>query len=172
MLDDKKNNDVEYKKIIKPYLNQRVASLRDIPHHDTNRFDHCVKVSYKSYKLCRMLGLNYESAAKAGLLHDLYFDRICECNTKKEKFKLFSNEHPKRALENAKEMFDITPLEENIILSHMWPTSIYVPKYKESFVVGLVDKIVSFSEVGKKGIEKASYGLNMAFLFIITFLFF
>ena len=52
---------------------KQVQELKSITHHiSTTRFQHCVNVSYYSYIVCRVLKLNARSAARAGLLHDLY----------------------------------------------------------------------------------------------------
>ena len=158
--------DIQYRNIINEYLNnEKVSILENVAHHDSNRLDHSIKVSYLSYKVSKKLHLNYESVAKAGLLHDLYYEQIDDCENMKEKVKLFMNDHPKEALENAKEICSLTPVEENIILSHMWPTSKYVPKYRESLVVSMVDKSISIFEVQRKYYYKLSY------LFFILFIF-
>lgn len=164
-------NDKEYYKIISPYLNDCVMLLKNIPHHDTNRLEHCLKVSYKSYKVSQKLGLNSRSVAVAGLLHDLYFNSIYDCRGIKEKVSLFTNGHPAIALANAQKMFTISTLEENIILSHMWPASKYFPKYRESFVVNIVDKFVSLKEFSAKNRYKVSYNIGVYFILFTYFLF-
>lgn len=165
-------SDTEYKKIIEEYLNDElVQSLKNIPHHDSNRLLHSLKVSYESYKICKKYNLNYESAAKAGLLHDFYFNRIEECKYLKDKIKLFSNEHPEDAVKNASLRFELTDLEKDIILSHMWPTSIHMPKFKESFVVSFVDKMFSFREFGTKFNYSLSLMTGAYFIFIMYSIF-
>ena len=140
--------DKEYFNIIKDYYNSKpVQTLKNIPHHkSSNRLEHSLKVSYKAYKIAKKHNLDYESTAIAGLLHDLYFNRINDMSTYKEKIELLTNNHPKDAVENAKKHFSLNKKEEDIILTHMWPISKYVPKYKESFVVGYADKACSFKD--------------------------
>ena len=41
----------------------------------------------------------------------------------------------------------LTPKEENIIISHMWPLARKMPRYRESFVVNLADKTCATLEV-------------------------
>lgn len=165
-------NDKNYKIIISKYLySNKLYILSNVSHHDTNRLNHSIKVSYYSYKICKLLHLKYESAAKAGLLHDLYYEQIDDCDRIMDKIKLFANEHPKYALENAKKVCDLTRLEENIILSHMWPFSKYVPKYVESFVVSIVDKIVSIFEFKRRYYYKISYVCGVYFLLFSLFIF-
>ena len=38
-------------------------------------------------------------------------------------------------------------MEENIIVSHMWPLSRRMPRYKEAVVVNLADKMCATAEV-------------------------
>ena len=164
--------DTEYMSVIDKYLKEdKVQLMKEIPHHDSNRFNHSLKVSYLSYKACRKLNLDYESVAKAGLLHDLYFNRIEECTNASDKIKLFMNDHPETALINARELFHLNKKEENIILSHMWPASKHFPKYKESLVVGAVDKYLSINEFKDKNVYRFSYNLGVYFL-MFTFLIF
>jgi len=51
----------------------------------------------------------------------------------------------KEALENAQKFFPqyMTPKIENIILRHMFPLNIKLPKYKEAWVITMIDKKVS-----------------------------
>ena len=51
-----------------------VQRLKQFRHHvHTTRFQHSLNVSYYSYWLCRRFHWDAVSAARAGLLHDLYF---------------------------------------------------------------------------------------------------
>ena len=38
-------------------------------------------------------------------------------------------------------------MEENIIVSHMWPLAKKMPRYKEALVVNLADKLCATAEV-------------------------
>ena len=164
--------DNEYINIVDKYLqNDKVQHMKNIPHHDSNRLDHCLKVSYLSYKVSKKLHLNYESVAKAGLLHDLYHEQIDDFENMKDKMSLFMNDHPATALQNAKTICDLSTLEENIILSHMWPASKYKPKFKESFVVGGIDKFVSIKEFKNRNAYKLSFKLGVYFILLTCFMF-
>src|SRR5690625_7878174 len=57
--------------------------------------------------------------------------------------------HPKIALKNARKITEINDLEKDIILKHMFLCTIKggFPRYKESFIVTLVDKYCAISEV-------------------------
>lgn len=164
--------DTEYVQLIDKYMNDDyVQLLKNIPHHDTNRFNHSLKVSYMSYKVCKKLDLNFESAAKAGLLHDLYFNQIHDFDSFSDRFRLFAKDHPEDALYNAESRFNLSPLEKNIIVSHMWPISNHIPKYREAFVVSIVDKLSSAVEFGTKANFKLSQYIGVGFLFLMVSIF-
>ena len=42
--------------------------------------------------------------------------------------------------------FDLTPIEKDIIEKHMFPLNIKLPKYRESYLVTIADKICSSYE--------------------------
>ena len=144
--------------------------MRDVKHHDSNRLQHSLKVSYYSYKVAKTLHLNYKAVARGGLLHDFFTERTVDYRKIRDKVKLYTGSHPKKAVKNAKKYFEISDLEEDIIRSHMFPIDIKIPKYAESWLVSSVDKTVSFYEFGKKFGHKLSYATNFALLFFINVL--
>ena len=87
--------------------------------------------------------LDYKSAARAALLHDLFF---YDCEDKISRPKNHIKNHPKIALENANKLFNLNKKEQDIILKHMWPLTFSPPKYLESFIVTIVDKYCAFKE--------------------------
>lgn len=64
--------------------------------------------------------------------------------------------HPKTALENASKLFSLNEKECDIILKHMWPVTIKLPKYKESYIITLVDKYCALEESVKAYKSKRS----------------
>lgn len=132
-------NDYEYNSIIEDILeNRQFNKLKDIPHHKTNRLEHSRRVSYISYKICKRLNLDYVSAARAGLLHDFFVNKYTPRNSGK-----LLKRHPKLASFNAKKHFKLNRKEINIIESHMFPLIVKCkPKYKESYIVLVSDKVV------------------------------
>lgn len=165
----KKIVDKEYLSIVQNILdNKEYMKLAEIGHHNTTRLDHCMKVSYYSYKIAKIMKLNYQEVARAGLLHDFFIDRTVYHEKIKDKVKLYTYEHPKQAVINAKKYFDLTSVEEDIIRTHMFPVDIKIPKYAESWVVSLVDKVLGTFEFGKKASHKLSYAVNLYLLFLIN----
>ena len=115
--------------------------LKNCTHHGIDRHNHCLRVSYYTYKITKILHLNYKSATRAALLHDFFIDEVKDLNGLKRLQK-----HPKYALENAKKYFEISKLEEDIIITHMFPITIRPPRYIESFLVDLIDDVASIYE--------------------------
>lgn len=124
--------------------NQEFQKMENIIHHEGNRLDHSIRVSYHSYRLAKLLKLDSKKVARAALLHDFFFESN-QGVTKKEKA-VTMLKHPEYALENAKRHFELSPLEEDIILTHMFPIGPRVPKYIESWMVDFVDDIASIYE--------------------------
>ena len=165
----KYKNDKEYLSIINKIMNNNeFKELGNIKHHNTNRMNHSIKVSYYSYKIAKKLKLDYEDVAVGGLLHDFYKDEISDCDRFKDKLLLFSTKHPKDAVNNAITNFELTEKEINIIKTHMFPMDYKVPKYAESWLVSIVDKILSFGEFYKKFSHKFSYSISLYMIFIIN----
>lgn len=126
--------------------NSEFQKLKDFFHHTNHIYDHSIRVSYISYAIAKALRLNYRCAARGGLLHDFFLYDWRERKATDTNKGLHGREHPHIALANAKEQFTVTPLEEDIILKHMFPKTLPLPRYKESFIVSLSDKISSVYE--------------------------
>ncbi len=122
----------------------QVRKLAEFHQHTaaTTRYDHCVLVAYLSFLMCRRFGWDAHAAARGGMLHDLYH----ECWPGSENGALSRwRTHPAAALENAR-VFGLSLREEDIIVKHMWPVTLALPRYKESYVVSFADKIAAVLE--------------------------
>jgi Predicted HD superfamily hydrolase len=80
---------------------------------------------------------------RGALLHDyfLYDWHIIDHNHRFHGFK-----HPKIALINAQRDLEISDIEKDIILRHMFPLTPIPPRYLESLIVCIADKICSVYE--------------------------
>ena len=155
-------NSKEYKKIVKHILrNKEFKKLYNIEHHGISRYEHLVKISYYSYKLAKKLKLDYKSVAIGGLLHDFYLDG--NERSKKRKF-LDTFTHPKKALYTSIDNFNLNEIEKNIIISHMFPIYLSIPKYKESVLVNLVDKVIGANEMLHEYHYKFRYQFNYLYV--------
>lgn len=131
-------NDFEYVSLIADLLAKpEVIKLKDITQHiNSNRLDHSIMVSYKSYVIGKKFHLDYKAMGRAGLLHDLFY---YDWRTTKFDEGSHAYVHPRIALENAKKITSISKKEEDIIVKHMWGATIAPPKYIESALVSFVD---------------------------------
>ena len=138
-----------------------------IQHGHTTTLEHCINVSYNSFKVAKLLHLDYKSAARAGLLHDLF---LYDWHTEPKSETFFGQHgftHASTALNNALKYYELSNKEKDIIEKHMWPLTLRkVPKYKESFLVSFVDKYTSSCETIVPVARKAG---NYALLFISMF---
>src|SRR5574344_1154717 len=169
MNNDKKYRDRQYMNIVSDILeHDEFDKMENIVHHGMDRKSHSLRVSYYSYKLSKFLRLDYDSVARAGLLHDFFLQDNKDSSTKERLTTLVN--HPKYALENAKEYFDLNDVEQDIIVSHMFHVTAKLPKYMESWVVNLVDDVVAIVEIGFKTRTKLTYAANFLLLFMFTYL--
>ncbi len=132
-----------------------VQAMKNIPQHTdaVSCYEHCIYVSYLSFLLCSKLGFDAVAAARGALLHDFHLKDPANHNMKCLGWLI---NHPLIALDNANEHFNLTELEQDIISKHMWPLApIKIPKYKESFVVNIIDTTCAALEY--LGIHKKSW---------------
>jgi len=138
---------------------EKVRSMENyMQHGDISCYAHSLHVSYISFRLCKKLGLDYFSAARGGLLH--YFFLYDWHADKKTYTGLHGFVHPGIAVKNANEYFSLNNIEKDIIEKHMWPLTLRLPRYKESYVVLMVDKYCAFSETLKLISKKNSNPLK------------
>lgn len=137
-------NNIDYYKLVDDIINNNdFKKINNCIHHGISRFDHSCRVSYYSYKITKLVRLNYKEVARAGLLHDFF---LADNYTKKDKFKSMFT-HSKKSLKNSEKIFDLSEIEKDIIYTHMFPLNISrIPKYMESWIVSIVDKIVAIYE--------------------------
>ena len=144
--------DEEYLKIVAPILSSLEFQKRKnwIHHENCSLYEHCLVVSYLSYRICKKRKWNYKDAAIGGLLHDFYLrpwqNRVHE---KVPFFKQHGFVHAHEAMENAYKFFPelMNDRIANIIERHMFPLNIIPPKYKEGWVVTYADKRLSMDVV-------------------------
>ncbi len=151
--------------------NNTVQKMKDYKqHYETTCFDHCLIASYYCYKICKKLGLDYISCSRAAMLHDLFlYDWRKRENGRKG---LHAFTHPKTAYENASKLFELNNKETDVILKHMWPVTFFAfPKYKESFILTLVDKYCalteSYEEIFNRFCQKKAFRYAYVFLCLL-----
>lgn len=153
-----KFKDENYYKIVNYILeNDEFIKIDKYIHHGISRLHHSVRVSYYSYIIAKRLGMNYEAAARAGLLHDFFMDEVN--NRFKSVFK-----HPRIASYNASNMFELSSKEINAIESHMFPIIPKMPKHLVSWLISAVDKGVATIEF----VSHFKYATNLLIVFIFN----
>jgi len=157
MIDDLLNNDT-----VKQMKNFR-------QHYETSCFDHCLIASYYCYLYGKKFNLDYVSCARAAMLHDLF---LYDWRKKQDDRKgLHAFTHPKTAYKNASNLFALNEKEKDIILKHMWPVTIALPKYKESYLLTLVDKYCalneSYQEIYNRFCQKKLFRYAYVFLCVL-----
>ena len=157
-------NDNEFISVARPILTHKeFVKTKSIVHHGNTRFNHSVRVAYIAYKLSKILGCDNVSTIRGGMLHDFFLVRDDKNIVTSAKMFI---EHPTIAKQNAIKYFGINEKEQNIIESHMFPVSSIAPKYKESWLVTIADKIATTFE----GATRVKTQIGIWMLFIINFI--
>lgn len=147
LIENRIPTQTEFDTIINDLIsNDTVLKMKEFrQHYNTSCFEHCKNVAYYSYIICKRYHLDYRSAARAGMLHDLFLYDWREKKIDGRKG-LHAFTHPKTALQNASALFELNEKEQDIILKHMWPIAIGMPRYIESYIVTFVDKYCAIKE--------------------------
>ena len=131
-------------------------------HGDVSVALHCFFAAVVCVRLARALALRVDTRAlvRGALLHD-YF--LYDWHDPDPSHRLHGFRHAGFALRNAGRDFSLGPIERNMIASHMFPMNLVLPRFRESLLLCLADKICSFCEtfhlappVGKDGLVQRS----------------
>lgn len=125
-----------------------VQSMGQWNHHfGVTTYEHSLFVSYVAFRLARWMGLDPFTAARAGLLHDLYLYSPYDPTSHPGNQCFY---HPLAALENAKKLApDLSREEQNSIVSHMWPLAYHMPRCRLALIISLADKFCATLEILK-----------------------
>ena len=170
---DKKYLLTEFFEIIQDIIdNDTVKQMKNFRQHcNTSCYKHCMQVAYFTYIACKKLKLDYISATRAAMLHDLFLYDWRKKYRNIELSGLHAFVHPQIALKNASEIFSLNELEKDIILKHMWPVTFALPKHRESYIVTIMDKysacLETYQYIQEKLKSKTFYRYAYSFLSII-----
>lgn len=160
------DNDLEFQSIISDVLNcDLVQEMNNYRQHSiTSCFEHCYLASYYCYLICKKHNLDYKSAARAAMVHDLF---LYDWRVKSDRKGLHAFTHPKEALKNASKVLELNDVEKDIILNHMWPVTVKLPKTKEGLILTFVDKYCATKETYTytKKVMKENKMLGYAYTF-------
>ncbi|MGI6202031.1 MAG: HD domain-containing protein [Eubacteriales bacterium] len=116
-----------------------------VQHGAVSTYQHSVSVALCSMRLALRLGLEVDmrSMVRGALLHDYFLydwhdPDVCP--------RFHGYTHPKTALENAERDFKLNDIERDIIIKHMFPLTPVPPRYAESMLVTVADKLCAARE--------------------------
>ncbi len=162
------SQETEFLEIIEELItNETVQQMKNFrQHYQTSCYDHCYLAAYYCYIICKKYNLDYRSATRAAMLHDLFLYDWRERQPTRKGLHAFT--HGKTAMDNACQLFDLNEKEKDIILKHMWPVTIAFPNSIEGFILTFVDKYCAMSET----FEEIRTRLldNKSFRYLYTFL--
>lgn len=120
-----------------------------IHHGNTTILQHNTAVARKAYWLSQKLKLNVSEKEMifGAMLHDYYF---YDWHVKDKAHRLHGYYHPGLSLKNAMNDVELTIIEQDIIRKHMFPLTLRPPKYKESMIVCLADKLCTLDETFRR----------------------
>lgn len=130
-----------------------------IQHGSTSVYDHSISVTNMCLKIVDKLNIKVDtkSLVRGALLHD-YF--LYDWHEKDKSHRLHGFKHAKIAYINASKEFNLNKKEKNMILTHMFPLNLRIPRYKESIILCVADKICATKEtieIIKEKILKVKY---------------
>ena len=156
----------EFESIANEIINsEKYQSLKSENHHGLSRYEHSLRVAKNTYRLSKKMKLDYISATRGALLHDYFTDEEYRNTKGMKKYSM----HPVIALNNAIREYELNPIEENVIVSHMYPMGKTKPNCKESWLVTSVDKSVAIYECARYKFKEC---LAFTFILLINFMHF
>ena len=123
------------------------AGMREYTQHGrTDCLLHSIAVAHFSLAAAAVFNIrvNKKSLVKGALLHD-YF--LYDWHNPGPSHKFHGFTHPETALANAKREWELNDMEADIIKKHMFPLIPALPRYKESVLVCIADKVCSSAEI-------------------------
>ncbi|MEM2145573.1 MAG: HDIG domain-containing protein [Candidatus Jordarchaeaceae archaeon] len=138
--------DSEYLRRLEKYPSHRFSKVKQ---KGNRRRDHCIRVGYLSFRLCKFLGGNAKVCARAGILHDVGYDYR---NVHKPLSQIFR--HAAKGAAVAQMIGENLRVVE-VVKTHMFPIG-GVPRSREAFAVWIADKLDALFEIFRlsKLIEK------------------
>ena len=116
-----------------------------IQHGKTTVRSHCINVAHTAYYMCYRLNINVreEELIRGALLHDYFLYDWHEHNLVNS---IHGFTHPGKALKNAREDFELSATERDMIKHHMFPLTPKPPKSLEGKILCIADKLCALKE--------------------------
>ena len=146
--------EIDYMEMIKFYRkeifkNKNFEKEKQFIQHGTiTVYEHSINVAILCLKIAKITNIpvDQKSLIRGALLHD-YF--LYDWHEKDKTHRLHGFTHAKTALKNAEKDYKLTEIEKNMIYCHMFPLNLRIPKYRESIILCIADKIVATIETIK-----------------------
>ncbi len=116
-----------------------------IQHGRTSVRTHCINVAQTSYYIAHRfrIPVNEKALIRGALLHDYFLYDWHENNLKN---KIHGFTHPGTALKEASKDFDLSPVEQDMIVHHMFPLTPTPPRSREGVILCIADKLCALKE--------------------------
>ena len=142
---------IKYNDIINEYANDIINSEKFISqkkfrqHRRTSLYDHTLNVACYSLKIADKYKIKVDKSSliRGCLLHDYYF---YDWHIRDKSHRLHGFSHAGVAMRNACKDYELNEIEKNMIYTHMFPVNLRIPKYKESIILCISDKICAIIE--------------------------
>lgn len=133
---------------------------RFFQHGTVTVFDHSVAVALMCLQLAALLRLRTDtrSLVRGALLHD-YF--LYDWHIKEKGRPLHGTHHARRAMKNAERDFGLNKIERNMILAHMFPLNLTLPRYRESVLLCTADKLCALRETTRGVLHRKKRGMRL-----------
>ena len=138
---------IEYQSVVRDILdNEEFKKLYLEPHHGISRYLHVLRVSKIAFGFCKIFKVKrIREITRSALLHDFYFDKDLEGYDAYERLSI----HPYKALDNSLKYYNLSDLERDIIVKHMYPNTKERPKYFGTYLVSICDKVADIYEMSR-----------------------
>ncbi len=141
----------EFDSILKEYLEHSdVQRMKDYcAHGKISVLEHSLNVAATAYLLDQRfhVGSDRKDLLVGALLHDFYLYDWHDARLSLNIFRMHGYTHPGSACENAKRIFRINEVQQEVIRCHMWPLTLRsVPRHREAVLVCIADKICALKE--------------------------
>ncbi len=145
----------EYIRTINKYGGDILASdgmqseKRFMQHGCVSTYEHSLDVAVMCLRLSKKLHIRADkkSLVRGALLHDYY---LYDWHTPHDGHDMHALMHARCALDNASRDFALNDIERDMIARHMFPLNIKPPKYRESVILCVADKLCALSETFSK----------------------
>ena len=114
-------------------------------HGSVSTYEHSLSVAVMCLRLSHHfhIHVNVRSLVRGTLLHDYY---LYDWHTPHSGHDLHAVMHAKYALKNASRDFTLNEVERDMIAHHMFPLNPMPPRYRESVILCVADKLCALSE--------------------------